>query len=128
MNCARAARSDTTTMSAPRVVLLSDDLMFGSKVERMIRDAGAQPVLAAGPDAVRDAGDTTALLVVDLVTDAFDGIAAIGDAGVKTLAYYAHTDDDVRRAALEAGCDRVVPRSRMMREGSLLIGEMLAAG
>lgn len=115
-------------MSAPRVVLLTDDLMFGSKVEQMIRDAGARPVLAANPTAARDARDTTDLLVVDLVTDAFDGIAEIGEAGVKTLAYYAHTDDDVRQAALAAGCDQVVPRSRMMREGPRLIGELLAAG
>lgn len=114
-------------MATRRVVLLTDDLLFGSKVEKMIREAGAEPVLVATPEAARATGPAAGLLVVDLVTDAFDGIATIGCADTKTLAYYAHTDDDVRRAALAAGCDQVVPRSRMMREGSRLIAELLVA-
>jgi hypothetical protein len=49
------------------------------------------------------------------------------DAQLPTLAYYAHTDDDVRRAALEAGFDLLVPRSRMMREGAQLITQLARA-
>lgn len=110
------------------MVLLTDDLLFGSKVEQMIREAGAEPKLVASPAAARVARATPDLLVVDLISDAFDGIAVLAGAGGKTLAYYAHTDDDVRQAALAAGCDKVVPRSRMMREGPRLIAELLAAG
>src|ERR687898_899597 len=39
----------------------------------------------------------------------------VGEA--KTLAFYSHVDADVRRRALAAGFDLVVPRSRMAREG-----------
>ncbi|MFY9264325.1 MAG: hypothetical protein WAO61_02680 [Solirubrobacterales bacterium] len=112
-------------MSAMRVVLLTDDLMFGSKVEGMIREAGAEPVLVSAPADVTAAARDSALVVVDLVTRSFDGLT-VEEPGLSRLAYYAHTDDDVRRAALEAGFDLVVPRSRMMREGAGLIAKLLA--
>ena len=38
--------------------------------------------------------------------------------GTGTLAFYAHTDQDTRRRAEQAGYDVVVPRSRMAREGA----------
>ncbi|MFY9488772.1 MAG: hypothetical protein WAP35_08795 [Solirubrobacterales bacterium] len=108
----------------PRVVLLTDDLMFGSKVEAMIRAAGGEPVLIAAPNQLDAVGDAK-LLIVDLVTDSFEGVN-VSLPGTPRLAYYAHTDDDVRRAALTAGFDRVVPRSRMMREGVELVTQLLA--
>jgi DNA-binding response OmpR family regulator len=117
-------------MAAASVVLLTDDLMFGSKVEAMIRAAGAEPVLAATPpDALAAIEQSGArLLIVDLVSDGFDGTALAAAAGVATLGYYAHTDDDTRRAALAAGFDKLVPRSRMVREGDTLIASILSGG
>ncbi len=99
-----------------KVRLISDDLLFGSKVEGMIRVAGGSPV--GGDDAA-----PAALTVLDL-TDTADVAAAVARArahGAPVLAFYAHTDADVRSAALAAGVDRLVPRSRMMREGPELI-------
>jgi DNA-binding response OmpR family regulator len=109
------------------VVLLTDDLMFGSKVESMIRAAGADPVLAAAPLEALAAIERldARLLIVDLVSDGFDGTTLPAAAGVPVVGYYAHTDDDTRRAALAAGFDTVVPRSRMMREGDALIASIL---
>lgn len=111
------------------VVLLTDDLMFGSKVESMIRATGAEPKLTAIPaDALAALAEPSAsMLIVDLVSDGFDGIAMPASAdGKPVLGYYAHTDDDVRRAALDAGFTQVVPRSRMVREGDTLIAALLA--
>jgi DNA-binding NarL/FixJ family response regulator len=105
------------------VRLLSGDLLFGSKVEGMIREAGFEPVGAAGSDT------DAQLVIVDLTDSSTDPAVALstarGDSEVPALAYYAHTDDDIRRAAIEAGFDLVVPRSRMMREGVVLIRRLV---
>jgi CheY-like chemotaxis protein len=102
------------------VRLVSGDLLFGSKVEGMIREAGFEPTAKDAPD--------LQLVIVDLTDSSTDPVAALadarGDRELPALAYYAHTDDDIRRAALEAGFDLVVPRSRMMREGVTLIGDL----
>lgn len=102
------------------VRLVSGDLLFGSKVEGMIREAGFEPV--AKPEGQMQ------LVIVDLTDSSTDPAAALadgrGDQAIPALAYYAHTDDDIRRAALDAGFDLVVPRSRMMREGVALIQKL----
>jgi hypothetical protein len=92
-----------------RVAALIPDLLFGSKVQGVLAQAGHD---------------------VDLVSPDVDGVALLealrGDGaleGVRTLATYSHVDADTRARALEAGFDLVVPRSRMMREGGdLLVG------
>ena len=68
------------------------------------------------------------LLVLDLCEDAAERLAAFGPAiaGTRTLAFYLHTDVETRGAAVAAGCDRVVPRSRMAREGAALVDGLLA--
>lgn len=103
-------------------VLLTRDLLFGSKVESMIREAGSDPLVVADPEqALADASDA-ALLIVDLTADEFDGTQVVADA-TPTLGFYAHTDDETRKRALAAGFVQVVPRSRMMREGASLIAQ-----
>ncbi|MBI4897050.1 MAG: hypothetical protein HY827_01615 [Actinobacteria bacterium] len=120
---------DATGAGPPGVVLLTDDLLFGSKVESMIRGAGAVPLLVSAPaDATRVSRESSAvLLIVDLVSDGFDGIGVAARAdGVPLLGYYAHTDDDVRRRAIASGFTQVVPRSRMAREGQSLIKSLIS--
>ena len=99
-----------------RIALLSPDLLFGSKVQGALRAAGHEVV---SPDAAAD------LLVVDLTADAEERLGAVREAKVPTLGFYSHVEQDVRRAAEEAGIDRVVPRSRMAREGAGLVGQLL---
>lgn len=101
------------------VRLVTDDLLFGSKVEGMIREAGFDVGRADAPDPV--------LTILDLTGDDVDAGKAVEFAakgGVPVLAYYAHTNVEVRRAALDAGVDKIVPRSRMMREGVDLIRKL----
>lgn len=117
-------------MAEPAVVLLTDDLLFGSKVESMIRAAGAEPLIASEPDGALKAclESSAGLLIVDLVSDGFDGVGIASRTGyLPLLGYYAHTDDDVRRRAIEAGFRQVVPRSRMAREGQTLIEALLSS-
>lgn len=109
------------------VRLVTDDLLFGSKVEAMIREAGGTQV--GGAQAGEDAG-APALTILDLTDTGGEverAVVAAKAIGAPVLAYYAHTEDDVRQAALAAGVDKLVPRSRMMREGADLI-RALASG
>jgi hypothetical protein len=94
-----------------RVSLHSPDLLFGSKVEGALRAAGHEVVRS-------DDGDVA---VVDLTT----GDVPDPPAGVPTVAYYLHTDQDTRQRAEAAGYDIVVPRSRMNRETVQLVERLL---
>jgi hypothetical protein len=104
-----------------RVALLCPDLLFGSKVEGALRAAGhdvqqvAEPGEAAGSE----------LLVIDLTSDFRRRLEGLPD-GVPSLAFYSHVEQDVREAADEAGVTKVVPRSRMAREGAALVEGLLA--
>ncbi|HYM56375.1 MAG TPA: hypothetical protein VES79_00285 [Solirubrobacteraceae bacterium] len=115
-----------------RVVALFDDLLLGSNVLGMLRAAGHEVALVSDPDAVRP--DGAAVLVVDLATPSFDGVAVVGrlrESGelgnTRVLGVYSHVDAETRQRAEEAGLDLVAPRSRMAREGAKLV-ERLAAG
>jgi hypothetical protein len=105
-----------------RVVAFVPDLLFGSRVIGMLQAAGHQAVLVSDLDQV-DAG-LVDVLVVDLTNDAqarIDRVHAAGMDHTKKLAFYLHTETEVRAAAQQAGFDMVVPRSRMAREGEGLV-------
>lgn len=118
-----------------RAVLLCADLLFGSKVAAALSQAGCEVVSAADADAARAALPGADLLVADLSDESFDALglveqirAADGEAGAtvpRTLGYYQHVDDETRRRALAVGFDAVVPRSKLFREGSELVSELL---
>ncbi|HEY8583808.1 MAG TPA: hypothetical protein VIL49_12700 [Capillimicrobium sp.] len=103
-----------------KVALAIPDLLFGSKVRGL--------VTAAGHEVIGDAIDAD-VVVVDLVTDPRRGVEVVERLpdGVRSLGFYAHVQPDVRDRALAAGCDQVVPRSRLNREGGALVTR-LAAG
>lgn len=114
-----------------RVVALFDDLLLGSNVLGMLRAAGHEVALVSDPDAVRP--DGAAVLVVDLATRGFDGVAVVerlreaGELGdTRVLGVYSHVDSETRQRAEEAGLDLVVPRSRMAREGAKLVERLMA--
>ncbi|HEX6391449.1 MAG TPA: hypothetical protein VFZ89_18440 [Solirubrobacteraceae bacterium] len=117
-----------------RVAALIPDLLFGSKVQGMLQGAGHEVELVTGGFEGWSAPDAVDVLVVDLVTDGFDGVAlrqrlaADGELGrARSLAVYSHVDADTRARALGAGFDLVVPRSRMVREGADLVTRLVGA-
>src|SRR4051794_38052850 len=110
-----------------RVAALVPDLLFGSRVQAALRQAGHDVRLLSAPPAGWDGAEVD-VLVVDLTTDAVDGIGVVerakaaGDlAGAKVLGFFAHVEPEVCERALAAGFDQVVPRSRMNREGGELV-------
>jgi DNA-binding NarL/FixJ family response regulator len=116
-----------------RVLALTADLLFGSRLQASLAAAGDDVRLVAGESELRAAlaeGEVHAL-VVDL-TDADLGgaeiVAALGRdlGGTRTLAYYAHVDPAARDRALQAGVELVVPRSRIAREAPELLARLLS--
>jgi CheY-like chemotaxis protein len=110
----------------PLVVALFDDLLLGSNVLGMLRAAGHEARLAGTADQAHP--DGAAVLIVDLASPGFDGVAVVeelraggGLGDTRTLGVYSHVDADTKRRADAAGFDLVVPRSRMAREGPALV-------
>ena len=111
-----------------RVVAFIPDLLFGSNVLGSLRAAGHDAVLASDPESVRRELEGAQVLVVDLTADAAERIAQVTATErpvLKTLAFYAHVEQDVRAQAERAGFDLVVPRSRMAREGASLVTRLV---
>jgi hypothetical protein len=94
-----------------RVVAVATDLMLASRVEATLGAAGHEvtlsPSLQEAPLGEAD------LLVADLECENPEALAGLG---IPVLAYYPHTDAELKRAAEAAGVDLVVPRSRLARE------------
>ena len=117
-----------------RIALLCPDLLFGSNVEGALTAAGYEVTRYDGEDMARAAVPESDVLIVDLSADDFDGATLVESMkmgreleGVATVGFYPHVDQELRRRALAAGFDVVVPRSRMARETAVVVGQALGA-
>jgi ABC-type sugar transport system substrate-binding protein len=103
-----------------RVVSIAEDLMLASRVDAMLTAAGHHVVLARS---LEEASlDGAELIVVDLDVENPEALVGLG---VPVLGYYSHVDTETRAAAVDAGVDLVVPRSRMSRELPQLAEQLL---
>ena len=116
-----------------KVIAAVPDLLFGSKLQSALTAGGFDCQLIAGTAAARAAAAGADLLVVDLTDADFGGVElveAMGKAGelasLRTLGFYSHVEPQVKAAAMAAGFDLVVPRSRINRDGAKLSTQMLA--
>ena len=116
-------------MTVRRAVVLTADLLFGSNLRGALISSGYEVAITAEPVALREqlAGEPSPTLLVDLTDEPLERVAQVSAlreegllAGVAVLAYYSHVEASVRDAALAAGFDLVVPRSRMAREAAEL--------
>lgn len=106
-----------------RVVSVADDLMLASRVDAMLTAAGHHVVLARS---LQEASlDGAELIVADLDVESPEALVGLG---MPVLGYYSHVDAATRQAAVAAGVDLVVPRSRMSRELPQLVERLLAGG
>jgi hypothetical protein len=103
-----------------RVHILSDDLLFGSRLSADLTSAGHAVTLSPHPDAGADA------VLADLTHDADARIAALSAPRPPVLAFYSHVEADVRARAQAAGIEVVLPRSRVAREAPALVDALLA--
>lgn len=106
--------------------MLSDDLLFGSRLQANLTAAGHEvtlgPRVQPGVQAViADLTHVDAAVLAEL-----EPLLSCGLPRPPVLAFYAHVEPDVRERALAAGVDRVLPRSRVAREAPALLAALLA--
>ena len=123
------------------VVVLADDLIWGTRLSEAITAAGArarparrlvdlQRLLAAGAGV--DGGEGVAgagFAIVDLTARAYDGIEAVrlaAGSGARVVAVGQHDDAALRRAAIEAGAERVYTYRALFEDGPRALAAWLA--
>lgn len=105
----------------PSVVAVVDDLFFVSKLQETARLVGAQLAIVRAAafhlDDLRQ--QKPALIIFDLNTTAGNAAELIrqlkSDAELKeipVMAFFSHVQVELQRAAQEAGCDQILPRSQ----------------
>jgi hypothetical protein len=103
-------------------ILISDDLIFGSRIGGAVRQLGSSLRI------VKSVGDALKAVHKETPTCLFLDLAVVGAqlrellSGLESLpcrprivAYGSHVDTEGLRAATEAGCDLVLPRSRFVQ-------------
>jgi hypothetical protein len=121
-------RGELGVENARTVVVLADDLIWGTRLADAIRAAGAQPHLVRRIEDLTPVGPG-APVIVDLTARAYDGVAAVRQAsaaGARVVAVGQHDDAPLRKAATDAGASRVFTYRALFEDGPRLLGRWLA--
>ena len=112
-------------MTAPRVVVLADDLIWSTRLVAAVRAAGVETRTARTIDGLTAAlGAGAGHAIVDLTALAYDGVEAVGVAagmGASVLAVGQHDDTALRKRALGAGAWRVLAYRKLFESGPAII-------
>ena len=114
------------------VAILADDLIWSTRLADAVRVAGAQPRVVRRledvQDLLADAPHGTPV-VIDLTARAYDGVEAILLASgmrARVVAVGQHDDAAIRKAALDAGAERVFTYRALFEDGPRLLSRWLA--
>ncbi len=116
-------------MPPSTVLVLADDLIWSTRLVEIVRAAGGDPMPLR--TAAEFAGELAAgsLAIVDLTARAYDGIAAVEMAAsvhARALCVGQHDDAALRRRALEAGAERVLPYRALFERGPAIVRAWLS--
>lgn len=110
------------------VAILADDLIWATRLDRLVRDAGARPAglrSLEALDATLAAPTPPAGVVVDLTSRTYPGLEAVRRAtaaGVPVVAVGQHDDREGRAAARAAGASDVYAYGRLFASGPRVLG------
>lgn len=103
-----------------RVLAAVDDLFFGAKILETAQRLQVPLGLARSPDELLTAAraDRPALIIFDLNAQGCQPLETLrllkADPDLRdipTLGFFSHVQQDLKAAAVEAACDRILPRS-----------------
>jgi DNA-binding response OmpR family regulator len=117
-------------VSGERILVLADDLIWGTRLVAHVRSASAEPTHARTPASFTAGLPEADAALVDLTSLAYDGLAMIAaarDAHVPVLAVGQHDDHVLRRNALGVGADRVLAYRKVFEDGPGTIRRWLDA-
>jgi PleD family two-component response regulator len=105
--------------SKKKVVAVLNDLMFAVKIQEAAKRAGLEPVFVKSLDqALAQARQKPALMILDLndvAVEPLDVIVALKEneetREIDLVGFVSHVQADLKKAALEKGCDLVIARS-----------------
>jgi PleD family two-component response regulator len=105
--------------SKKKVVAVLNDLMFAVKIQEAAKRAGLEPVFVKSLDqALAQARQKPALIILDLndvAVEPLDVIVALKEneetRAIHLVGFVSHVQADLKKAALEKGCDLVIARS-----------------
>jgi CheY-like chemotaxis protein len=104
-------------MPNQKIVAVLDDLFFTVKINESAKRAGMPIVFVKSEvDALNQAAEKPALMILDLNCGSLDPLALIGKMkadhkSVSLLGYVSHVQGELKQKAQEAGCDMVLARS-----------------
>ena len=114
----------TAEAAAPEGLLLADDLIFTSRITGTARGLGLTVRAARSADALvelaRQAPPRAVLIDLSnpglVLPELLRRLAEVCPTMPRVVAYGSHVDTATLRAAREAGCDPVLPRSKFVEE------------
>ena len=120
-------------MTAPRLLVLADDLIWATRLEGQGRTLGAEvqrfttpakllAVLATHPATPAD------LVAIDATARAYDAEAAVREAsatGARVLALVQHDDPEGRASLIAAGAVRAMPYRALFERGHAILAGLL---
>jgi len=120
----------------PQGLVLCDDLIFFSRVAGSARAVGLVVRQAKTPtDALALAREHAPVgVIIDLQNPGLDLLGLLADLKAvcpvmpRVIAFGSHVEADVLKAARQAGCDRVMPRSLFAKELEGSIAQWLSPG
>jgi CheY-like chemotaxis protein len=128
--------ADQARESVPVGLLLSDDMIFTSRITGTARALGITVKAARSSDLLLAMAQQhrPALILVDLsnpglqLPELLQALRTSSSPMPRMVAYGSHVDAAVLRAAREAGCDPVLPRSKFVEELPRALPEWMRAG
>ena len=119
----------------PGGLMLCDDLIFFSRVAATARAAGLTVKQVRSPQTLLAAArqEQPGGVILDLQAEGLDvpallaGLREACPAMPTTVAFGSHVEAETLRAAREAGCSLVLPRSRFVKELETELGRWLGA-
>jgi len=117
-------------VSGERVLVLADDLIWGTRLVGHVGAADAVPEPARTAAAFATSLPAADAAIVDLTSRAYDGLAMVAaarDAGIPVLAVGQHDDHVLRRDALAVGADRVLAYRKLFDDGPATVRRWLDA-
>ena len=119
-------------MNTPTSLLLSDDLLFTSRITGTARSLGLEMKSAKSAAALVTLAATQApsCVIVDLQNPGLDIPALVQNLKAKgpvtIVGYGSHVDTATLKAARDAGCDVVLPRSKFVENLASDLPEWMA--
>ena len=113
-----------------QVAILADDLVWADRLAGAVRRSGGVPRPARSAAGLASVLDGVDGCVVDLTARAYDGVAALTaahGAGIPVVAVGQHDDVELRRAAREAGAERVFAYRTLHEHADRELGAWIAA-